>query len=89
MALGARASSVRLMIIRENLAPVVAGLLGGGVVAWWMTRFVATFLYGVSEHDPRVRALSACFIVAAAVAAAWFPARRASRLDPLLVLRAE
>jgi predicted lysophospholipase L1 biosynthesis ABC-type transport system permease subunit len=89
MALGARAGRVRRMIIRENLAPVLAGLLLGALVAWWMTRFIATFLYGVSEHDPRVWALSAGFIIVTALAAAWFPARRASRLDPLMVLRTE
>jgi predicted permease len=89
MALGASAPSVRRMVIGENLAPVLTGLTVGAAAAWWLTRLIAAFLYGISAHDPRVWALSVFVIVVTAMAAAWVPARRASRIDPLVVLKAD
>jgi len=89
MALGATAARVRRMVIGENLAPVVAGVLIGGTGAWWTTAFLASLIYGVGAHDPRLWALAASFVLATALGAAWLPARRASRVDPQVVLRAQ
>jgi len=88
MALGATASRVRRMVIGENLAPAMAGVLIGGVAAWWTTAFLATLIYGVGAHDPRLWALAASFVLATALGAAWLPAHRASRVEPQVVLKA-
>jgi ABC-type lipoprotein release transport system permease subunit len=68
---------------------VLIGVLAGVVLAWWAGKFLQTFLYQVDARDPWTLALVALTLVVTAAAAAWFPARRASRLDPAVVLRAQ
>jgi putative ABC transport system permease protein len=87
MALGATAARVHRMVIAENLAPVAAGLLVGILGAWWTTKLLASLIYGAGAHDPRLWALAASFVLATALVAAWLPARRASRVDPQVVLK--
>jgi predicted permease len=89
MALGATGPTVRGMVLAENLAPVVAGLLLGGAAAWWMTDLIAGLIYGVGPHDPRLWATAAAFVMAIALLATWLPAVRASRVDPNVVLRSQ
>ncbi len=89
MALGATAARVSRMIVRENLIPVVAGLAAGVLGAQWTTASLASLIYGVSPHDSRLLALSASFVLRTALVAAWLPARRAGRVDPQTVLRAQ
>jgi putative ABC transport system permease protein len=89
MALGATAVRVRRMVITENLAPVAAGVIIGGVAARWTTTLLASLIYGVGAHDARLWALAASFVLTMALVAAWLPARRASRVDPQVVLRAQ
>jgi putative ABC transport system permease protein len=89
MALGARAEAVRAMVLGQGLRLAVAGLLAGLPAAWAGTRLLAAFLHGVSPGDPATLAAVAALLLAVALAACYLPARRASRVDPLVALRYE
>jgi predicted permease len=87
MALGAaRGRVVRLVMSRVSIQ-VGLGVLIGGVVSLWASRFVATLLYGLEPRDPATLAGSAVILSAVAALAAWLPARRASHIDPAEILR--
>jgi putative ABC transport system permease protein len=89
MALGAEASRVRRMVVREALTPAVIGLglgLAGGAAASMLLR---RFLYGLSPHDPLTTAIVFLLMLATVALVAWLPARRATRLDPIATLRVE
>ncbi len=89
MALGALPAHVLGMILTESLAIVCLGVVLGLAGAWFASRLVATLLFGLSPTDPFTYALVACGLIAIALLAALLPARRASRVDPLVALRAE
>jgi putative ABC transport system permease protein len=89
MALGAESNSVMRMVIREAMAPALIGVLLGLIGAWGATRLMATLLFGVSATDPATFTVVALFLMAVALVASWVPARRATRVDPLIALRAE
>src|SRR5262249_24062564 len=89
MALGASGSSVIRMVLREALGMVALGASIGLPAALVLGRLIATRLYGLTAADPATIALPTTIIVAAAVGAAWLPARRASRIDPMVSLRAD
>jgi putative ABC transport system permease protein len=87
MALGAApASVVRLVLNRVSLLVGVGVLVGGGVSAW-ASKFVSTLLYGLEPRDPATLVGSAAVLATVGALAAWLPAHRASRLDPAAVLR--
>ena len=89
IALGAPAAMVRRMVLRQSLTMAAAGTVAGalGVVA--AGRFLESFLFGMSAHDPVTLGVSAMFILAVAAVAAWIPARRAAGTNPIDALRAE
>jgi putative ABC transport system permease protein len=89
MALGAQAAHVVRMVLREGLRLSLLGVLAGSLLALALARLLAGFLYGVSATDPLTYALAACGLALAAAAACWLPARRATRVDPAVCLRAE
>jgi predicted permease len=89
VAIGARPASLIGLMIRQALMPAVLGLFGGLVATRWLAGFAASQLYQVDTNDPATLAGAAALVLAAAVAAAYLPARRASRVDPIIVLRAE
>ena len=89
MALGASASSVIRMIVGRGLALTGAGLVIGLVAAWFATRALKNLLYGVAATDPITFASVASLLAIIALIACWAPARRASRVDPITVLREE
>jgi predicted permease len=89
LALGARRRQVAAMLLRELGILVPASLAIGIAVSLGASRFLDTLLYGVPSRDSATLALSACLLAVVAMLAAWLPARRASRLDPLDALRQE
>jgi predicted permease len=89
MALGARPGDVVAMVLRESIVPVVSGLAAGAAATLIATQWINSLLFGVSAHDPWTMAVSAVVFLLIAGAAAFVPARRASRIDPLRALRTE
>ena len=87
MALGAQRDGVVLMVLREVVTLVAAGLLVGIAAALATSKFVASFLYGLTPNDPVALMLGVITLMAAALVAAYGPARQASRIDPLVALR--
>jgi len=87
IALGARPSSVVSLALRETVAPVTAGVGVGCAVAFGLGHAASTLLYDVTPGDPVTFVIAPLTLAAIATAAAWLPARRASRLDPASVLR--
>ena len=88
-ALGAPAGGVVRMVIRGGLAMTVPGVLVGVVIALGAGRLVASQLYGVSPRDPMVVTVCAGVLVAVAIVACLAPARRATKVDPMITLRTE
>jgi predicted permease len=89
MALGAGRRSAVTFVVRRVLRPVVAGLIAGLGIALAAVRVLGSILYGVSPFDPLAFTAAIGILAAAAVGAAWLPARRAAAVDPILALRSE
>jgi len=89
MALGARQNQVLLLVERQGMALVLAGLAIGAAGAVWLTRLMSSLLFHVSPGDPMTLAAGAAVLFAVALLACYVPARRASRVDPLVALRHE
>jgi putative ABC transport system permease protein len=89
MALGAEIGQVRSLILREVGSMVLAGVGVGLPVAYGMARLSESMLFGVHASDPSVYALGLGLIALVALAACYIPARRATRVDPLVALRYE
>ena len=89
IALGAEPRQVLRMVMGELAVLIGIGLIVGLVAALASTRLVASFLYGVTPNDPLTLALAVVLLAGAAALAGYFPARRASRLQPLIALREE
>lgn len=87
LALGASSRDVGRMVRREAFWPLVAGLAAGMVLALWASGFVSAYLFGVTATDPATFAGVTLLLVAAGLAAGRLPARRATRMDPMAVLR--
>jgi putative ABC transport system permease protein len=88
-ALGAPDGGVVRLVLRGALGMTLAGLAIGVALALGAGRFVASQLYGISPRDPKVIALGAATLVAVAIVACLAPARRATRVDPMVALRSE
>jgi putative ABC transport system permease protein len=89
MALGASATRVKLLVLGQGMAPVLGGVavgLGGAVL---LTRFISSLLFGVSATDPVTFATVSMALTGVAAMASYLPARRATRVDPMSVLRQE
>ncbi len=89
MALGAQAPAVLRLVLRQGVVLTAAGLAAGLAAAVAGTRIVGHLLYGVSATDPLTFAAVSLLLAAATLAAAWLPARRAARVDPMTALRSE
>jgi predicted permease len=89
MALGARRGDVLVMILRESLTLVVAGVVLGLGLAAVASRLVATMLFGLSPSDPATYGTVALVLMVVALLAAFLPARRATRIDPMTALRCD
>jgi putative ABC transport system permease protein len=89
MALGAPRRDVLLLVLRRALLPACGGLLAGLVAALAATRTLQSLLFEVSATDPVTFAVVPVLLLAVALLAAWMPASRATRVDPLVALRME
>ena len=89
IAIGAGRSDVVRMVVGQGIILVGFGLVAGLLGAFALTRLMTTLLFGVSATEPLVFAAVSGILVAAAVVAAWVPARRATRVDPIIALRYE
>ncbi|HYH45984.1 MAG TPA: ABC transporter permease, partial [Thermoanaerobaculia bacterium] len=89
LALGASARSVGLLVLGQGLLQVLAGVALGLAGSLALTRFLESLLFGVTPTDPLTFGAVALLLVGVAAVASWLPARRATRVDPMTVLRQE
>ena len=89
MALGAQASNLRNMVIGQGMILAGLGVVLGIGGAFWLTRFLASFLFGVKAWDPIAFIVTPPLLSAVALFAVWIPAKRATRVDPMTALRLE
>jgi predicted lysophospholipase L1 biosynthesis ABC-type transport system permease subunit len=88
-ALGAESSHVRNMVVFQGMRLSLAGIVLGVGAAYALSRILASLLFGVTSRDPMVFVSVPVILTAVALAAVWLPARRASRVDPIVALRYE
>lgn len=86
-ALGARPSDILQLVLGQGMRLVFLGLAAGIVAALILTRWLSRLLYGVTATDPLTFVVAALLLGGIALLACWLPARRATRVDPLLALR--
>jgi ABC-type antimicrobial peptide transport system permease subunit len=89
MALGAERPRILWMVLRETLVLVFIGIVIGIPAAIVAARLVSTQLYGLTAADPLTLSAAAVVLIAVAALAGYLPARRASRVDPIVALRYE
>jgi predicted permease len=89
MALGAQPAGLRGMFVRHGLLLAAIGAVIGLAAAAGLTRLMSSLLFGVTAFDPVTYSLVAAVLIAAAALASYFPARRATTVDPVQALRAE
>jgi putative ABC transport system permease protein len=89
MALGARRGEVLGMVVRQGAGLILVGVGSGLLLAWALARLIARLLFTVSPTDPVTFAAVPLVLAAVAFAATWLPAQRATRVDPLVALKAE
>jgi putative ABC transport system permease protein len=89
MALGAGRRRILRLVLGQGMRPALVGIALGLVVAPALTRLIAGLLYGVTATDRLIFAVIAALLLAVAWLACWIPARRATKVDPLIALRSE
>ena len=89
MALGAGQADVLRMVLRMGLRLIGLGTMAGLVASFGLTRLLASQLWGISPHDPVTICAVVAVVAGAGLAACYFPARRATRVDPMVALRYE
>ena len=89
MALGAERRDVLGLVVRHGLRLTLIGVILGVAGAWALTRFLTGFLYGVRPTDFSTFVLFSLLLAAVALLASYIPARRATRVDPIVALRYE
>ena len=89
MALGAQLGDVRKLFLRQGFALTAVGIAFGVGVAVVLTRVMSSFLFGVGPMDPVTYVVVSGVLATAALLATYLPARRASRVDPVVALRAD
>ena len=89
LALGAQAGQVKNMVVFQGMRLAVVGVIVGVAAAFWLARLIASFLFGVTARDPLVFGGVPVLLTLVALLAVWIPARRASRVDPMIALRYE
>ncbi len=89
MALGAEPIAVVLMVLKQGLLLIGLGLALGFIGAWFVAQLLASQLHGIEPHDPPTFACVPLLLALVALAACWFPSRRATRVDPNTALRGD
>jgi putative ABC transport system permease protein len=89
LALGAQQTSILTMILTKGMRLMAAGVLIGLLASYYLTRFIASQIWGVSTTDPLTFAAVVIVVVSVGLTACLMPARRAARVDPLVALRYE
>ena len=89
MSLGARRATVVWMVLGDCLLLVAAGIGAGLIATFWLTRFVTRQLFEVAPADPLTLGMATALLITVAAVAAYLPARRAARIDPMVALRCE
>jgi putative ABC transport system permease protein len=89
VAMGAQKKNVMQLVVGQGLRIAAIGITIGLVVAFSLSKFLASQLYGVSSRDPWIFAGITLVLAATSVLACWIPARRATKVDPLVALRYE
>jgi ABC-type antimicrobial peptide transport system permease subunit len=89
MALGASSANVMTMVVRQGMTLVVVGLAVGAAGAWGLARMMSSLLFAVTPSDPLTFGAVAFVLIATAAVSCLVPARRVTRIDPMLALRAE
>ncbi|HKT52111.1 MAG TPA: FtsX-like permease family protein, partial [Candidatus Angelobacter sp.] len=89
IALGASSSTVLKLVLRQAISTTLIGILIGGIAAYALTRVMESMVFGVSTSDPLTYAAVPVLLLIVALMAAYIPAHRATRIDPMIALRAE
>jgi putative ABC transport system permease protein len=89
MSLGAGRREILQLVVRQGMTLALAGVLIGVVASLALTRLLAGLLFGVRATDPSIFAAAAAVLALSALLACYFPARRATQVDPIVVLRSE
>jgi predicted permease len=89
MALGAKVSDLRNLVLREGMSPVVVGWGAGVLASWAVGRLIRSLLFGVTALDPLTLAVVTVVVLLSAVLACYLPAARATKVDPIVALRYE
>jgi putative ABC transport system permease protein len=89
MALGARAEDVLAMVVQQGIAPALTGVVVGLIGALITTRIMKSMLFGVTATDPITFIVVPLVLGVVAFAACWLPARRATKVNPMVALRSE
>jgi ABC-type lipoprotein release transport system permease subunit len=89
MALGAEARHVLRLVIGQGMLLVCVGIAAGLILAYWLTKWLSGWLYGVGGADPLTYGAIALLLAVVALLACWIPARRATKVDPMIALRCE
>jgi ABC-type antimicrobial peptide transport system permease subunit len=89
MALGAQPGTMLTHVLRQGMAVVAIGLAAGLIAVVALGRHAQSILYATSPHDPLILLSITALLAAVALLACWLPARRATKVDPLVALRAE
>jgi putative ABC transport system permease protein len=89
MALGAERHAVVKLVVREGLLVTLVGIVVGTIAALGAGRVISNYLYGISSSDPLTYLLMALGLVCISLLACFVPARRATKVDPMVALRYE
>jgi predicted permease len=89
LALGAQRADVVGLVLRESIAPVLAGVVVGVAGSFAAGKLVESMLFGLKPQDPLALAAASAILLGSAILAGWWPARRASRIAPMAALRQE